>query len=47
MEKDRVKKKTIRGKEDKELWVKRLHRIEGQIRGVSKMIEEDRYCDDI
>jgi DNA-binding FrmR family transcriptional regulator len=27
--------------------VKRLRRIEGQIRGLQKMIEEDRYCADI
>jgi DNA-binding FrmR family transcriptional regulator len=26
---------------------KRLTRIEGQVRGVSKMVEEDRYCIDI
>ena len=26
---------------------KRLGRIEGQVRGLSKMIEEDRYCIDI
>lgn len=26
---------------------KRLRRIEGQIRGVQKMVEEDRYCMDI
>ena len=26
---------------------KRLSRIEGQIRGLSKMVEEDRYCIDI
>ena len=25
----------------------RLKRIEGQIRGISKMIEDDVYCDDI
>ena len=25
----------------------RLNRIEGQVRGVNKMIEEDIYCDDI
>lgn len=25
----------------------RLNRIEGQIRGVKRMIEEDAYCDDI
>lgn len=27
--------------------VKRLRRIEGQIRGISRMIEEDVYCDDV
>lgn len=27
--------------------LKRLNRIEGQVRGVAKMIEEDRYCVDI
>jgi DNA-binding FrmR family transcriptional regulator len=32
---------------DKEALVKRLHRIEGQVRGVERMVEEDRYCIDI
>ena len=27
--------------------LKRLNRIEGQVRGISKMIEEERYCIDI
>lgn len=27
--------------------VKRLNRIEGQIRGIHKMVDEDRYCVDI
>jgi DNA-binding FrmR family transcriptional regulator len=27
--------------------LKRLHRIEGQVRGLSRMVEEDRYCIDI
>jgi DNA-binding FrmR family transcriptional regulator len=27
--------------------LKRLARIEGQVRGVSKMINEDRYCIDV
>lgn len=27
--------------------LKRLKRIEGQVRGVAKMVEEDRYCVDI
>ena len=32
---------------DKEALVKRLHRIAGQVRGIEKMIVEDRYCIDI
>jgi len=31
----------------KERNLKRLRRIEGQVRGLQKMIEEDRYCADI
>jgi DNA-binding FrmR family transcriptional regulator len=31
----------------KKACVKRLNRIEGQVRGISRMIEEDRYCIDI
>lgn len=27
--------------------IKRLKRIEGQVRGLTKMLEEDRYCIDI
>ncbi len=27
--------------------LKRLRRIEGQVRGVQRMVEEDRYCPDI
>ena len=27
--------------------LKRLSRIEGQVRGLSKMVDEDRYCIDI
>jgi DNA-binding FrmR family transcriptional regulator len=26
---------------------KRLHRIEGQVRGIERMVDEDRYCIDI
>ena len=33
--------------EDKDLLVKRLHRIEGQVRGIERMVEEDRYCIDV
>jgi DNA-binding FrmR family transcriptional regulator len=32
---------------DKEALIKRLHRIEGQVRGIERMVEDDRYCIDI
>lgn len=32
---------------DKTLLLARMSRIEGQARGISKMIENDRYCPDI
>ncbi len=32
---------------DKDAVLKRLRRIEGQVRGVQTMIEEDRYCIDV
>lgn len=31
----------------KDALLKRLNRIEGQVRGVSRMIEDDRYCVDV
>ena len=31
----------------KDQLLKRLRRIEGQVRGVEKMVEDDRYCIDI
>lgn len=40
-------KKTIRTTEDKKIITNRLNRIAGQISGIKKMIEEDKYCDDI
>ncbi len=33
--------------ETKANMITRLNRIEGQIRGIARMIEEDIYCDDI
>jgi CsoR family transcriptional regulator, copper-sensing transcriptional repressor len=33
--------------QNKEAYVKRLRRIEGQIRGLQRMVEEDKYCIDI
>jgi DNA-binding FrmR family transcriptional regulator len=32
---------------NKDALIKRLNRIEGQVRGVTKMIAEDRYCVDV
>jgi DNA-binding FrmR family transcriptional regulator len=34
-------------KEAKAQVTKRLQRIEGQVRGLARMVEEDRYCIDI
>ena len=31
----------------KEDYLKRLRRIEGQVRGISRMVEEDTYCIDV
>ena len=31
----------------KEDYLKRLRRIEGQVRGISRMVEEDIYCIDV
>lgn len=33
--------------EQKEQYLKRMRRIEGQARGIARMIEEDKYCIDI
>jgi DNA-binding FrmR family transcriptional regulator len=33
--------------EDKEAVQRRLRRIEGQVRGIQRMVDEDRYCIDV
>jgi CsoR family transcriptional regulator, copper-sensing transcriptional repressor len=33
--------------DQKDALIKRLHRIEGQVRGIEKMVDDDRYCIDI
>jgi CsoR family transcriptional regulator, copper-sensing transcriptional repressor len=33
--------------ENKDAVLRRLRRIEGQVRGVERMVEEDRYCIDV
>lgn len=40
-------KKTKRSDEEKKLIIGRLNRIGGQIKGITKMIEEDAYCNDV
>ena len=32
---------------EKDATIRRLNRIEGQVRGISRMIDEERYCIDI
>jgi DNA-binding FrmR family transcriptional regulator len=32
---------------DKEALLKRLRRLEGQVRGVERMVDEERYCIDV
>ena len=41
------KKKTERTQEEQKKLINRLSRIEGQIRGVRQMVEDDAYCVDI
>ncbi|RSK29291.1 transcriptional regulator [Bacillus sp. HMF5848] len=38
---------TPRSQQEKQQLLNRLKRIEGQVRGIQKMIEEDRYCVDV
>ncbi len=40
-------KKTVRSAEEKKALIARINRITGQMNGVKRMIEEDRYCDDV
>ena len=43
-----IAEKQIHGyTKDKDALIKRLHRIEGQVRGIERMVEDDRYCIDI
>lgn len=40
-------RKAHHSEELKQNMISRLNRIEGQIRGISKMINDDVYCDDV
>lgn len=47
MENNCCAKKTKRGAEEKKQIIHRLNRISGQINGITKMVENDAYCNDI
>ncbi len=40
-------KKTVRSAEQKKKLLNRLKRIEGQVCGIQRMLEQDAYCNDI
>ncbi len=40
-------KKTVRTEDQRKKLINRLSRIEGQIRGIKGMIENDAYCTDV
>jgi DNA-binding FrmR family transcriptional regulator len=40
-------RKKVRGDREKRELMNRLKRIEGQVRGLERMLEEDAYCPDI
>lgn len=40
-------KKTERSEEQKKRLLNRLKRIEGQVRGIQEMLEQEAYCNDV
>ena len=47
MECDKCHKLKHREEDIEVHYIKRLNRIEGQVRGISKMITDNRHCDDV
>lgn len=47
MECDKCHKLKHREEDVEANYIKRLNRIEGQVRGISKMIADNRHCDDV
>ncbi len=47
MDKNCCNKKTKRSQDEKKRIISRLNRIGGQINGITKMIENDAYCNDV
>ena len=44
---ENCERKKIRSNEEKRALIARVNRIAGQLNGIGRMLEEDRYCDDI
>ena len=40
-------RRTVRGEKEQKDLMHRLKRIEGQVRGLQRMLEEDAYCPDV
>lgn len=47
MDKECCRRTKKRSEEEYKLLINRLNRIEGQVRGIRKMVESDTYCTDI
>lgn len=47
MKEEVCNKTTSRTTDDKKMIINHINRIDGQINGIKKMIEEDRYCGDV
>lgn len=48
MEKNKCcNKKTYRDEDERKIINNRINRIEGQLKGVKKMIQDDAYCNDV
>ena len=47
MENKCCNKKTYRSEQEKKIINNRINRIEGQLKGIKKMIAEDTYCNDV
>ena len=47
MKEEVCNKTTARTTDDKKMIINHINRIDGQINGIKKMIEEDRYCGDV
>ncbi len=47
MENKCCNKKTYRSEQEKKIINNRINRIEGQLKGIKRMIAEDTYCNDV